>query len=85
MLLQKSVAGTVTTVSTGPVLQGAYATTRARVVAQGTSITAYYQTSTQLYSGVQVDLATNTQHGIGRGSGQSYNSSSIDDLNLAWK
>jgi hypothetical protein len=85
-VLQKMVAGTLTTVSTGSVNQGSsWATTRLRVVTLGNTITTYYGASgdTQHYSGSQADHATQTRHGIGRAA-SSYNSSAMDDFLLKW-
>lgn len=80
MKLQKMIAGTLTTVTTGPVQ--ASATTRAKVALSGDNISAYFG-STLLSSSAQPNLVGKNRVGIGRGA-SNYNTSAMDDFQLSW-
>lgn len=84
MVVQRSVAGSVTTIATGSTVSSP-ATVTGRVVLNQGLITVYHDATQVMSSSAYTDFATATKHGFGRGDYNSYNSSALDNFAITWK
>lgn len=76
--LQKMLGGSLSTITSQGTSGG---TSVVRVVATGTNIKAYRDTSTLFYDAAQADLQTAIKHGIGRGASD-YDTPTLDNYSL---